>query len=119
MIPMQLSEIADRYTICLLKNERTAEDMTEELAFYKPELDAYGIDIQHFVDRLYAINSEMWDLEASLRQGKDSELGFDEIGKRAIQIRNKNRIRVSIKNEIVDTFGVGFKDIKVNHVASD
>ena len=111
---MQLSEIADRYSICLLKSERTDEDMTEELDFYGKELNIHN-NITFYIDRLYAINSEIWDLEADIRKGREDELGIEEVGRRAIQIRNKNRIRISIKNEIVDDFGEGFKDIKINH----
>ena len=115
MIPMPIAEIADRYSICLLKDERTDEDMTEELDFYKPELETFGPYLMDFVDRLYRANGEIWDLESDIRKGREKELGLEEVGRRAIKIRNKNRVRISIKNEIVDTFNVGFKDIKVNH----
>lgn len=114
MIKMPVSEVADRYSICLLKDERTDEDMSEELKFYEKELNNYQ-NITYYIDRLYAVNSEIWDLESDIRKGCEKELGLEEIGKRAIQIRNKNKVRVSIKNEIVEAYGEGFKDIKINH----
>ena len=52
---MPLSEIIDRYTITLLKSERTDEDVSEELAAYKKELPDTDI-AQTFVDRMYEIN---------------------------------------------------------------
>ena len=38
---MPLSEIIDRYTITLLKSERTDEDVKEELSAYKDEIEKY------------------------------------------------------------------------------
>ena len=35
---MPLSEIIDRYTITLLKSERTSENVSEELKAYRKEL---------------------------------------------------------------------------------
>ena len=34
-----MSEILDRYTITMLKSERTSEDVSEELKTYKEEID--------------------------------------------------------------------------------
>ena len=39
------------------------------------------------------------------------------LGRRAIEIRNLNRIRVGIKNRIAEVTGSGYKDIKMNHVS--
>ena len=115
MIPYPINEIADRHSICRLKEERAAVDMSKEMNIYEEELKQYNGSIWNYVERLYQINGEIWDLEAAIRQGLDDELGLEEIGRRAIEIRNKNKIRISIKNEIVDAFGEGFRDIKVNH----
>ena len=119
VIPMPISEIADRYSIALLKAQRTDADMEEELATYKKVLSKHNGNIWEFVDHLYEINGEIWNLEASLRSGKEEKLGFEEIGRRAIEIRNWNRKRVSIKNQIVEITGEGFADIKINHVSEE
>jgi hypothetical protein len=65
--------------------------------------------------RLVDVHNRIWDLEADIRAGKEGEIGLEEVGKRAIQIRDLNRERVAIRNEIVEMVGEGFKDIKVNH----
>ncbi len=114
---MPISEIADRYSITLLKNERIeGVNLTDELNTYLKELNKYE-GIQNYLDRLYQINGEIWDLESDIRKGKENILGLEEVGRRAIAIRGKNKIRVSIKNEMVEKYEEGFKDIKMNHAS--
>lgn len=114
---MPISEIADRYSITLLKSERIeGVNLQDELNTYKQELDKYN-DIQPFIDRLYTINGEIWNLESDIRKGKENLLGLEEVGRRAIMIRGKNKIRVGIKNEMVEKYEEGFKDIKMNHAS--
>lgn len=114
---MPISEIADRYSITLLKSERIeGVDLKEELSTYRKELEKYQ-DIQSYLDRLYTINGEIWDLESDIRKGKENLLGLEEVGRRAILIRGKNKIRVGIKNEMVEKYEEGFKDIKMNHAS--
>ena len=113
---MPLSEIIDRYTITLLKSERTDEDVCEELATYKKELPDNGI-AQTFIDRMYEINGKIWETEADIRKGVDMPL--DEVGRLAIKVRELNQIRNGIKGEIVDEFAEGFKEIKVNYKKVD
>lgn len=114
MIKMPINEIADRYSICLLKSERTDENMNEELNLYKYTLENYdGID--KYVQELVEINGSIWDLESDIRKGRENELGLEEVGRRAILIRDTNKKRITIKNKIVDKYGEGFRDIKINH----
>ena len=114
---MPISEIADRYSITLLKSQRIEGiDLSIELQSYKDELDKHE-DIQSYLDRLYIINGEIWDLESDIRKGKENLLGLEEVGRRAIIIRGKNKIRVGIKNEMVEKYNEGFKDIKMNHAS--
>ena len=113
---MPLSEIIDRYTITLLKSERTDEDVSEELAAYKKELPDNGIS-QTFIDRMYEVNGKIWETEADIRKGVDMPL--DEVGRLAIKVRELNQIRNGIKGEIVDEFAEGFKEIKVNYKKVD
>jgi len=115
MIKMPISEIADRYSICQLKSERTEEDMKEELDLYEVELRGYNGNIFHFVEQLYDINGEIWHLESDIRKGRENKLGLEEVGRRAIKIREWNKKRITIKNQMVDLFEEGFRDIKINH----
>ena len=113
---MPLSEIIDRYTITLLKSERTDENVSEELAAYKKELP--DSDIAHtFINRMYEINGKIWETEGNIRKGVDMPL--EEVGRLAIKVRELNQVRNGIKGEIVDEFAEGFKEIKVNYKKVD
>ena len=119
---MPLPELLDRLVIVRLKAERIKEEEKEkELEFYMTELEEYrkkGFIIKdEWLERLYDVNGKIWDLEADIRKGKEGELGLEEVGRRAILIRNLNKIRISIKNEITEVTGSGFKDVKVNHAS--
>jgi hypothetical protein len=117
-----ISEILDRYSIALLKKERLAIDNGQEIKDLSTEIDNYR-NINQIVDeyivKLKDINGKIWDLEFDIRKGKEGELGLEEVGRRAILIRENNKIRVGYKNEIVEIFNVGYKDIKMNHVSSN
>ena len=107
---MPLSEIIDRYTITLLKSQRTDEDVAEELNAYRKEIPQ-GDSVEKFMDRMYEINGKIWDTEGDIRRGVDMPL--EEVGRLALIVRDLNQIRNGIKGEIVDEFAEGFKEIKV------
>lgn len=109
---MPLSEIIDRYTITLLKSQRTNEDVSNELNAYKKETPD-GELIKVFIERMYDINGQIWDTEGDIRRGVDMPL--EEVGRLALIVRDLNQIRNGIKGEIVDEFAEGFKEIKVNY----
>ncbi|MBL7148395.1 MAG: hypothetical protein ISS82_06215 [Nanoarchaeota archaeon] len=120
---MPLSEVIDRFVIVRLKMERIkTEDKKEEYKHYKKVIEDYkkqGFNIkQEWIDKLYETNRKIWDLEHDIRKGKEGLLGLEEVGRRAIQIREINKIRIAIKNEIVEATGSGFKDIKMNHASA-
>ena len=121
MITYPISEVLDRISICRLKVERIGEPQCQkELEYLEQNLGSYsflGLDVQRYIKRLYDINARIWDLEANIRKGKDENLGLEEIGRRAILVRDYNKLRVSIKNEIVRTTEMGFEDVKVNHIS--
>ena len=119
---MPLAEVLDRLSILKLKVERINEPhlKKEQDSFNKAiqEFKVKGIKINDsWLDELYNINAKIWDLESDIRKGKEGELGLEEVGRRAILIRNLNRERVAIKNRIIEETGIGFKDVKVNHAS--
>jgi len=120
---MPISEILDRYSIAILKKERAnaenqqeIEDLTKEIESYK---ETHGEFINDKIDKLIEINGMIWDLESDIRKGREGELGLEEVGRRAIKIREFNKIRVGYKNDVVEVFGEGYKDIKMNHASSN
>ncbi len=116
-----IPEVADRYTIAILKIERLdsteidVDDMQRQINYYKEGLDLDNKDLSDLVNNLYIINGQMWDAEHAIRKGQDDNLGLDEIGRRAIHIRDLNRERMKIKNDIIELTGDGFKDCKMNY----
>ena len=114
---MSLGEIADRYSIVLLKSERTNLDVFDELDNLKISLERVEkVDI--YVKELYAVNGQIWDLESKIRKGKEGELGLEEVGRRAIAIRELNGKRVGIKNKINEVYKSGFQETKIDHASS-
>jgi hypothetical protein len=120
---MPIGEILDRYSIAILKKERASaenqqeiEDLTQEIESYKETHEEF---INEKIDKLIDINGMIWDLESDIRKGREGELGLEEVGRRAIKIREFNKIRVGYKNDVVEVFGEGYKDIKMNHASSN
>lgn len=115
-------DIVDRYSIALLKWERTgAETARREVEYMR---DGIGELEKRHPDELWAeildlmkeVNGFIWDLEAELRQGAlDNDLV--ETGRRAILIRKFNAIRVSLKNLVNNIVGEGVQDVKTNHLS--
>ena len=89
--------------------------MNEQLEYYKKGIDFSNAQLVELSKDLYTINGKIWDTEGSIRAGLDDELGYDEIGKRAVKVRDLNRERMSIKNDIIELTGEGFKDCKMNY----
>jgi len=114
---MPISEIVDRFSIACLKNIRAGADNQSEIDLLRHEMSGYN-DIEEFSTKLFEINGKIWDLESDIRKGKEDELGLEEVGRRAIQIRELNKIRVGYKNEMVKKYEEGFEDIKMNHASS-
>jgi len=118
-----ISEILDRYSIAILKKERLDIDNQKEINDLKVVIESYKDEnfefIESYITKLIDINGKIWDLESDIRKGKEGVLGLEEVGRRAILIRENNKIRVGYKNEIVEYFGVGYLDIKMNHVSSN
>ena len=119
---MPLPEILDRMTIVKLKIERIGEPhLKKEYEEYEKAIQEFkdkGIEIKkEWFQELYEHNRKIWDLEADIRKGKEEELGLEEVGRRAIKIREANKKRISVKNKIIEQTGLGFKDVKVNHIS--
>ena len=77
-----------------------------------------GDEIYAYVDQLYEVNRRIWDLESDIRKGKEGELGLEEVGRRAIMIRDFNKERINIKNTINTIYKTGFIEKKINHASA-
>jgi len=125
-----LDELIDKSSIIRLKFERIPDledrkkwareifDYSVAIGEYIGEKTCSYNQIEEWMNKLYDVNGRIWDLEAAIRQGKDKELGLEEVGRRAIKIRETNGERIRVKSEIIDNIGQGYKDIKINHASA-
>ena len=115
-------DIIDRLCIAQLKAERigTSETKKEFREFFEglfthmlihPQIEWWKI-----LTELYGYHKAIWDLESDIRRAKldNDEM---EVGRRAIAIREYNKQRVRIKNELNRIVGEGFQDIKKEHAS--
>jgi hypothetical protein len=104
------SEIMDRFSILILKWIHGA-DVRDELRAYAKECP-----ITDPLFDLLRINFDIWQLESDIRKGKEGIIGLEEVGRRALAIRDKNRERINIKNTINASTKM-FSEVKVNHAS--
>ena len=116
IIQLKIERLGDNSEINQLK-EKEYDDYTKAIEDYVAEGVCNMEEIRGWYNKLYDINAKIWDLEADIRQGKEGKLGLEEVGRRAIEIRKNNGIRVGIKSAIVGAVGVGYKGIKINHAS--
>jgi len=124
-IAMPICELCDRLTIAQLKLDRLPDEeidkvgLQKQIEYYESGIDEKNKDLLGLILKLHKINGLMWDAEYAIRKGLDADLGLEEIGRRAIHIRDLNRDRVAIKNEItVLADQPEFQDCKMNHASS-
>ena len=112
-----IGELIDRYCIAKLKLERTEKNQVE-FEFYQTRISSIDtVQIKQQIENLYNVHNEIWNLESSLKSGLEDCIPLEEIGRRAIQIRDWNRKRVVIKNEIADILSDPVREIKHNHLS--
>jgi len=113
-------DIIDRWAIAKLKAERIgAEESKKEYSWFcegiiELETKYPAINWDSYRQHILDIHSRIWNLESGIRQGK-LDHNLEEVGLRAIQIRDWNKKRVALKNEINLKTGEGFQDIKKDH----
>lgn len=110
-------ELVDRYAIAFLKYNKTKANK-EELDFYVKQLEEYNTStIVEELQELYEIHSQIWELESQLKSGKEKELPLEDIGRRAIAIRDLNNTRIRIKNAIAEKLNCKVREIKKDHLS--
>ena len=119
-------ELFDKLSIVQLKSERIdmksmRKELRELMDAFKETETSYGtlpVECSDLLELLKILNGLIWDLEADIRQGKEGELGLEEVGRRALAIRNINHIRVWTKNLVTRTTGIGYSEVKKDHAAA-
>lgn len=110
-------ELFDRLAIAEIKWQRTHSNQ-EELDWYRLQVQNFNLDlVTNEFDELKLIHNTIWELEAELKSGREQELSLEEIGRRAILIRDWNNKRIAIKNKIADLLGCSVKELKKDHLS--
>jgi len=113
MFKFPIIELVDRYCIAKLKFEKLGNNKPE-LDFYTDQLSQIGIDnIQEELIQLTDIHRRIWSMEDDFKKYTvELQYSLEEVGRRAIEIRNINGERYIIKNRIADKLNDPIKEIK-------
>lgn len=115
---LSIGDVIDRWTIAYLKMYRGKLDTSSEQSAYSEYCQSYDQKIlKESFDKMLEANGNIWTLESDIRQGKEGELGLEEVGRRALAIRDLNAGRIKIKNQLNERFNEGFIEVKVNHAS--
>ena len=118
MVNFPVLELMDRLCIARIKWEKTQANK-QELDWYEKEWAKFTTNpkIEEHIERLTDIHKEIWNLEWQLKSGVEHELPLDEIGRRAIAIRDWNNKRLVVKNSAAELLNCPVREIKSNHLS--
>lgn len=110
-------ELLDRLAIARVKHQRIGNNSIE-LDFYDSQAKNLDLSlVKYELEQLQQIHNEIWELEKELKSGKESDLPLEEIGRRAIKIRDWNNKRVGIKNSMAEKLSCPVREIKKEHLS--
>jgi len=110
-------ELIDRLAIAEIKFLKTQLNQPE-VDWYKQQFDKYNfssITLQY--EELKDIHLKIWNLESDIRMGMEHKLGLEEVGLRALAIRDWNHKRVALKNQIAEKLHCNVREIKKDHAS--
>lgn len=111
-------ELVDRLAIAEVKFQRTKANEQELLWYMNQSLRIDLTQIVNEYEDLKRIHNEIWDLEAELKTGREAELSLEEIGRRAIAIRDHNNKRIKLKNSMAEKLNCSVREIKKDHLSA-
>lgn len=113
MFSFPITELVDRYTIAQVKYDRTGGANQEELDFYETQMSLLNkLEIREELIALKILHNKIWDLEDDFKKCRIDGTDLAEIGRRALEIRDYNNMRVTFKNTIAEKLGSSFREIK-------
>lgn len=116
-----VGEMIDKLSILSRKIYFGEENAISEHRHIEKQLDNLSIDGKLVTNtiRLTQQNIEIWLLEHEMRKIAEGSgnMTLEEVGKRAIKIRDLNRKRIEYKNIINDLVGNMFRETKINHLS--
>lgn len=120
MIRTPIDTVLDNYCIALLKLANTGdENYKKVIRDCVAEFDNYSVKDREFLDeagtQLLNIHSQIWETEGAIRRAEEENLGLEEVGRRALKVRDLNRERQNVRALVIEYFGEGVKDVKCNY----
>jgi hypothetical protein len=125
-----LPELLDRISIVKLKIENAFEpqlirEYDEYLNAIK-KIESDGVLVKkEWYEKLNEINKKSWDLEWDVRnlacheeiwKRAENEIGFEELGRRALEVGKLMSERAKVKNQIAKESKSNFNEEKIDHV---
>jgi hypothetical protein len=103
MFQLALIELVDRYCIAKLKFKKLGNN-SEEVEFYTKQMNQFNLShVIEEIEQLTTIHGEIWDMEDDFKKCVvELKYPMDEIGRRAIKIRDINIKRYELKNRIAE-----------------
>ena len=112
-------EIVDRYAIAVVKHEKTNGVNQEELEFYLDQMNEIDINLSDpKLLELIEHHRYVWSLEDDFKKAKIDNLPLEEIGRRALYIRDIGYRRVDLKNDFAELLNDPVREIKKDHVTN-
>ena len=112
-------ELIDRLCIARVKHARTQGANQVERDWYEHKLAQLpqSTELDETIQAMTDIHHAIWDLEWQLKSGVEQMLSLQEIGRRAIAIRDHNNKRIAYKNSVANILGHSVTEIKQDHLA--
>ena len=112
-------ELIDRLCIARLKWEKTSANQ-EELLWYETQWAKFETspEVDQHIKDLTDIHRQIWNAEWQLKTGVEHELTLEEIGRRAIAIRDWNNKRLVLKNSAAELLKCNVREIKKDHLSA-
>lgn len=116
---MPVLELIDRLCIARVKHVRTKGANQVELDWYERQFAQLpqSAELDEAIAAMTDIHHAIWDLEWQLKSGVEQMLSLQEIGRRAIAIRDFNNKRIGYKNTVARILNHPVLEIKQDHLA--
>ena len=112
-------ELIDRLCIARVKHARTQGANQVERNWYEDKFSQLpqSTELDEAIQAMTDIHHAIWDLEWQLKSGVEQMLSLQEIGRRAIAIRDHNNKRIAYKNSVARILGHPVQELKQDHLA--
>ena len=118
-VPVSWGELVDKITILQIKSDRMSDEkklvnVRKELVLLKEKLggNAENSDIIRLTGELYAVNTELWDIEDEIRDCENAGNFGDKFVSLARSVYITNDKRSDLKREINVALGSGLIEEK-------